>query len=54
MVGATHTITPHDVLTPVNTKVGSGNLTSSNSVGTIRINQNTNTGGGVSTGGGSY
>ena len=51
MVGAIHTITPHDVLTPVNTKVGSGNLTSSNS-GTIRINQNTNTNSSVSTGGG--
>ena len=57
MVGATHTVTTHDTLTPVNNKVD-GSKTNNNPTSTVRINQNTNTGnsrsGGSSAGGGSY
>ena len=55
MVGATHTVTTHDTLTPVNNKVD-GSKTNNNPTSTVRINQNTNTGnsGSSSAGGGSY
>ncbi len=52
MVGAIHTVEPHDTLSPIRGERNNNNIT--NSVGSVTINYDTNTGGNGTSSGGGY